>query len=145
MPNQTWIVISNTNTCKIYQYNKVPYNLSLIKEIHHDENRLKDIDITTDKSGHYQNSSSGQGSFVPQSDPKEVQIDTFSKEIADELDKARNVNAYGHLIIIAAPRMYGFLNQHLNKHVKALVKQDIQKDIISFSDNELEHFLKKEM
>lgn len=139
-----WIATANTNTCRIYSYDKNHSKLSLLKEITHPEMRLKTSDfLTTDRPGHYQASGSARGAYSPHMDAKEVEIDNFSREITEELDKGRKANLYEKLILISAPHMHGLINQHLNKHVKALVINNIEKDLLHLSEHELVEFLQK--
>ncbi len=124
----TWIVSADFSSCRIYQYQKHPKQLTLIKEIFHPSSKLKDTDLVTDAPGRYQASGSAQGAFTPRTDPKEVEIDNFAREIARELDRGRNANAYKSLIIIMAPHMHGLLSKHLDKHVHEMIEKNIQKD-----------------
>lgn len=136
-----WVVATDSTTCRIYEYTKKPIQLILVEEISHPENRLRDIEITSDKPGHYKASSGARGAFVQSSDPKAVKIANFSREIAQQLDSGRNKHAYKNLIIIAPPHMNGLLHQHINKHVKDMVTHNIKKDVIHFNDHELIDFL----
>jgi protein required for attachment to host cells len=137
-----WVVNTDSNTCRIYQYSKNPTQLTLLKEISHPENKLRDIDLTSDKPGRYKASNSSHGAYSQRTDPKEIKIDDFSREIARELDNGRNTNAYKNLIIIAAPHMNGLLFQHFNKNVKNLVTHNLEKDFIHLADHELLEMLK---
>jgi protein required for attachment to host cells len=137
-----WVANINSNICRIYQYSKNPEQITLLKEIKHPENKLRDIDLTSDKPGHYKSSSATHGAYSQPSDPKEIRIDAFSREIAKELDHGRNTHAYKNLIIIAPPHMNGLLSQHMNKHIHDLVAHNIEKDLIHMSDHELLSFLR---
>lgn len=137
----TWVLITDSNTCRLYNYSQKPDQLTLVKEIKHPENKLRDIELTSDKPGHYKASGSAHGAFSQQSDPKEIKIEAFSREIAKELDHGRNAHAYEKLILIAPPHMSGLLFQHLNKHVMDLVTHNIKKDIPHLTDHELLDFL----
>lgn len=137
----TWVVITDSNCCRIYHYHKNPEKLVLFNEINHPENKLKDAELTSDTLGRYQTGASAHGAYAPHSDPKEVKIDDFSREIAKELEKGRNMNAYNQLIIISSPHMNGLLFKHLDKHVQELVKNNIKKDAIHLTENELLEFL----
>src|SRR5580693_6662819 len=106
------VINTNTNTCRIYHYNKHPAQLNLLKEIKHPENRLKNGDIVSDRQGHYKAGNASRGAFSPHMDAKDVEIDNFSREIAKELNDERNQNEYDELIIIAPPHMRGLLLQH---------------------------------
>lgn len=135
-----WVIMSDATTCKIYEFNQ-PDHLSLIKEIYHPENKLRDIELTADKPGHYKTSGGARGAYTQSSDPKAIKVDEFSREIAKELDHGRNNHAYKKLIIISPPHTSGLLFQHLNKHVKDLVINNIHKDLLHLSDHELLSFL----
>jgi len=123
--------------CRIYDYEKNAHQVTFLKEITHPESRLKSSELASDKPGHYQAGTSGHGSFVPHSDPKEVTIDQFAHQLAKELDHARTVHAYDKLILIAPPRMEGLLQQHLNKHVKDSIAAVIQKDFHDITEKEI--------
>lgn len=136
-----WVINSNSNICRIYEYNQQEKKLPLIKEIKHPENRLKTSEIISDKQGHYK-SNSGYGSYTQTSDPKEVQIDHFYREIAEELNQGRNNENYDQLIIISPPHLIGLLFQHLDKNVKKMILNNIQKDLLHLSDQELLDFVR---
>lgn len=139
----TWVVVANTNNCRIYQYDKTHSQLSLLKEINHPELRQKTSEnLTSDKPGHYHSSQTARGAFSSHTDPKEAEVDSFSRNIAEELDKARKDKLYDKLIVVTAPHMNGLLFQHLNKHVKELVVNNIQKDMQYLTEHDLINFLK---
>lgn len=135
------VVNTNTNTCRIYHYVKHPAQLTLLKEIKHPENKLKSSEMTSDRSGHYHGGVSAHGAYSPHSDAKDIVIDNFSREIAEELNKERNNKAYDELIVIAPPHMKGLLLQHINKHVKAMIVNNIEKDLLHMPEHELLSFL----
>ena len=139
-----WVVNTNSNMCHIYTYQKSPAELTLLKELNHPENRLKKSDfLTSDKPGHYQSDPShAGGSYSQRTDPKEVAVDDFAREIARELNHGRTTHAYENLILITPPHMHGLLLQHLDKHVKELVTHTIQKDLQHLTDKELLTILK---
>ncbi len=138
-----WVVTTDSNTCRIYHYTKKPTQLTLLKELSHPENKLRDIELTSGKPGHYKTNTATHGAYSQPSDPKEIKADDFSREIAKELDHGRNTNAYKSLIIIAPPHMNGLLCHHINKHVKGLIAHTIEKDLMSMPEHELLAFLGK--
>jgi protein required for attachment to host cells len=137
-----WVIAANAVTCRIFEYNKHPEKLTILKEIEHPENRLKKEDyLTSDKPGHYKSSASNRGAYSPRTDPKEVEIDNFARQIAKELDHGRKTEAYKELIIITTPHMDGLICQHIDKHVKNTIRNNIQKDPQHVRDHELLSFL----
>lgn len=137
----TWVLVTDSTTCKLYHYTDTPKQLTLIQEINHPENRLKDIELTSDKPGHYKSGGAGRGAFSQQTDPKEIKIEDFARAIDKILDHGRKINSYEKLIIIAPPHMNGLLIQHINKHVKDLITHNIKKDIMHLSGRELQNFV----
>lgn len=137
----TWIIVFDSTICRIYQYNK--NQLVLIKELQHPENKLRDIDITSDKPGRYQSRGYAHGAYSQESDPKEIKIENFSREIAHVLDHGRNTQAYENIILVASPHMNGLLIKHLNKQVKNLIIHNIEKNLIPLTENDLLVHLKE--
>lgn len=137
-----WVVAANSVTCRIYHYDKHPAKLTLIKEIFHPENRLKKEDyLTSDKPGHYQGGDASRGAFSPRTDPKDVEIDNFAREIAKELEQGRKTGAYEKFIIMTTPHMDGLIFSHTDKHVKKLIANNIQKDPQNFSQHDLLNYI----
>jgi protein required for attachment to host cells len=141
--HNTWVLVTDSAICRLYDYNRNPEQLVLVKEIKHPENRLKDTDLTSDRPGHFKSGANNRGSFSQETDPKEVKIEEFARDIDKVLDHGRVTQAFTKLIIIAPPHMSGLLFQHINKHVKELVTHSIKKDIPNLAERELLAFLHK--
>lgn len=135
------VVIANTNTCRIYHYMTHPAKLNFLKELRHTENKLRSGDLASDRPGHYKTDQGARGAYSQHMETKEIHIDNFSREIAKELNKERIRNDYDELIVIAAPHMHGLLLQHINKHVKDLIINNIEKDVLHLPEHELIGFL----
>src|SRR5687767_11279660 len=119
-----WIITANTNHCCIYEYQGNA--LSLIKEIDHPENKLKDSELSSDKPGRYNsNNSIGGGAYSPHTEIEDVQDNDFAREIARELREEKNKNTYKELIIIMPAQIEGLFSKHLNKNVKGVIKLTI--------------------
>lgn len=136
-----WVVTANTNTCRIYDYDKKSKQLNLLREIQHPENRQKTSELLTDRPGHYQTRGTARGAYSSRTGAKEVEINNFAREIAEELNSARNEHEFEQLIIISPPHMNGILFQHINKHIKDVVIHNIKKDLHHLTDSDLLDFL----
>lgn len=139
----TWLITANTNSCRIFQYDKKSKSLTLVKELIHNESRLKGIDLESDKPGHYLTTSSAHGTFQPHKEPKEIEVDHFAQNIAKELDQGRRTNQYEKLILAIPPHMHGLLNQHLESHVKNCINLNINKDYTHLTEKEILEAMKK--
>lgn len=135
-----WVVATNSNLCRIYEFDRK--SITLVKELKHPESRPKKSEyLTSDRPGHYKTDSAVHGAYQPHTDPKEIELEKFSRDISHELNQGRNKNAYEALVIISTPHMNGTLMKHLDKHVKELVKKEIHKDVMHLQDHELHDFL----
>lgn len=135
------IITANSNHCCIYDYHHQKKKLQLVKEFDHPENKLKNSELLTDKSGRYGTKSMHGGSFSPDSDAGWVNRDNFARELAHELDEERNHHDYTELVLIMSPQMEGLLAQHLNKQVKGFIKHIIQKNMMHCTERELLQYL----
>ncbi|HAT9777352.1 TPA: host attachment protein [Legionella pneumophila subsp. pneumophila] len=131
----TWLVVFDSTICRIYDYCK--NQLILIKEIQHPENKLRDIDITSDKPGRYQSGGYVHGTYSQESDPKEIKIENFSREISSILEHGRKTHAYEKLVLVASPHMNGLLLKHINKQLEDLIIHNIEKDLVHLTENNL--------
>ena len=139
----TWVLVANASEARIFGTDRIGEAMECMKEFSHPESRGKGSELASDRPGHYQSKGTGHGAFVEPSDPKEYEADRFASELAKELDKGRNDNAYRKLVVVAAPHFYGLLNNHMNKHTRAMVVNDIQKDLTDCEPRELPTRLKE--
>lgn len=134
-----WVIVCDSSTCFIYEYDR--QTLHLLKEISHPENKLKDFDLTSDKPGRYQSGESRKGSYEQKMDPKAVKINDFIREVSKKLEHGRTQHDYDHLIFITPPQISGLFSEHLNHHVKNLIRNNIHKDIVHLPQHQLLSFL----
>src|SRR3990167_1618558 len=117
--SHVWILVANASEAKIFQVNRLKFlmgkePLKFVIAFAHPESRKKDLDLTSDKLGHYQSSRAGSGSFVEPTDPKKYEAESFAREIAAKLDEARVANKFESLILVVSPRFLGMLKKHIH-------------------------------
>ncbi|WP_131781061.1 host attachment protein [Legionella gresilensis] len=138
-----WIILANTNECRIYYYDKKS-NIRVYKEISHPENKLKNQDLDTDKPGRYAISGSAtRGTFTERNSSIDYNIDRFAHEIAQELEQADNHNQYEAVTLIMPAQLYGLVHHYLSNKIQNKIKQVIQKNIMNLPEQELADYLKK--
>jgi protein required for attachment to host cells len=136
----TWVVVADSSSCRIYEFSKSPQNLSLIKEICHPENLLKDSSYVSDRQGNFRH-----GTFLATADPKKTKVCQFSKEIATLLEHDRKCHAFQHLILVSPPQMNGLIRQQFSKHLKRFLDLSIDKSLSHFKPQQLSSFLKQHL
>ena len=138
----TWVLIANASEASLYKAQKGHLlnnsgELELVRSFSHPESRLKDTEITSDRSGHYQGKNTGHGDFVEPTDPKESESLHFAKELASALEAGRKSNAFEALIIAAPPHFHGLPNKEINGELSKSIWLHIKKDYTKDNDRQL--------
>jgi len=66
--------------------------------------------------------------YEPNQTPAEHETELFAKDLAHYLLKAQQEGRYQHLVLSASPQFLGTLRNNLDPHVKAVIKQEFNKD-----------------
>ncbi|MHB9119754.1 MAG: host attachment protein [Burkholderiales bacterium] len=139
----TWILIANASQARLFINEGPNKGLKLLKELFHPESREKASDLVSDRPGHYKSGGNGNGAYVPPTDPKEHEAETFALELAKELEHGRTGNRFQRLIVAATPAFLGKINNSLSHHVSGLVSNTLQKDYTKANEKELAAHLEK--
>ena len=132
MPN-TWLIVANSSQATLYETERTPKTLKLLKEFIHPPSRAKGSELASDRPGHYQGDARGtggstHGAFKEAVDPKAYEHERFATELAKELDSGRSANSFKNLIIVASPRFHGLLNKRMSSQLAKMVSRHVDKD-----------------
>jgi protein required for attachment to host cells len=130
--------------------------MTLIKELNHVESKMKQHELVTDKPGIYRaghakasdnNNAKGfsPGQYTSQTEPKEIEVDKFAKQISNILEHAYSINQYEKLILVAEPHFLGSLKKNLSNQTKKSVKHTISKDGIHIAESDLHRMIQREL
>lgn len=138
-----WIISLNGSLGHIYSYEPDQHNLVFLKSLTNPSAHLKDRDILTDKPGHYKTAHSAKGAYEAPSDPHEVELDRFTRNLADLLKKGLNNHQYKQLILCAPPHVGGALLRNLDKQVENALLVNIKKNFAQLDPLQLADYLKE--
>jgi protein required for attachment to host cells len=79
--------------------------------------------------------------MAAQPNPKVVEKNRFSRQLADELEAARTHNRLGQLILVAEPRFLGDLRSRLSSPTSRLVVLEIAKNLTQLTPREIQAHL----
>lgn len=136
-----WIMVANSNDCRIYEYDKHVEDLCLIDEIKHPENRFKNRELDSDRAGHYKANGHGRGAYEPEKTSHDHAVEEFVREMACKLNDGRNHHAYDSLVLLVPPFIEGLLLKHLKKQILSKIQQIIQKNMMHLSQHQLKQYL----
>ena len=104
-----------------------------LKEVRTDvnpEGRLHQKDLVTDRPGRqHESMGEGRSAMDESTDPKVVESQRFAKELAERLNKSRKAGDLERLYLVAPPKFLGEVRKHLKDDVKALMAEEIGKDL----------------
>jgi protein required for attachment to host cells len=137
----TWILVANAAEARLYSTDKIGEAMECVREFEHPAGRAKGIDLVSDRPT--QGKGAGHGPLGEASEAKAIELEHFAAELAKALEEGRNVNAYRHLVLVAAPHFHGLISKHLTGHTRALVSHNIEKDYSTYSERDLAARLKE--
>ncbi|BBB14588.1 protein required for attachment to host cells [Candidatus Rickettsiella viridis] len=137
-----WIISLNSSLGHIYSYEPKEHQLTLLESLTNPSAHLKDSDLLTDKPGHYQTMHAAKGAYEAPSDPHEVALARFTRNLADLLKKGLDNHQYKKLILCAPPHVGGALLSNLDKQVEHTLLINIKKNFVESDPSQLIDYLK---
>ncbi len=140
MPNR-WIVTADKSKARFFK--SLPgKKLEELETLTHPASRLNEKDMASDRPGlSMDKGSEGRHGLEPSSDPKRQEAVIFSRIVAAKLDKARSLQQFQELIIVAPPAFLGMLREQLSKQVTQSVTREIPKNIAALTPDEIQKHL----
>ena len=138
-----WIISLNSSIGHIYSYEPKEYKLTLLESLANPNAHLKNGDLLADRPGHYQTMHSAKGAYEAPTEPVEVELDRFTRKLADLLKKGLNSHQYKQLILCAPPHVGGTLLNNIDKQVEHTLLVNIKKNFAEADSSQLVDYLKE--
>jgi protein required for attachment to host cells len=142
--NQTWILLADSASARLYQTDEHLRDWAVVREFNHPEGRAKESELVSDKPGRVQQSRGYRSAMEPPTPRKKVEAERFARLLADVLDQGVVSGAYQRLIVVAAPPFLGELRSALSDRVsdRALV---IDKDYLHLDPPQVKQRLQEQL
>jgi protein required for attachment to host cells len=144
----TWIITANAGRARFFSEDGPAEPLQELEDMVNNGARLRANEAETDKHGIFaggktthnvggtqgvaaaHNAGAGQpnSQYEPNQTPAEHETELFAKDLSQYLLKAQQEGRYQSLVISASPQFLGTLRSNLDAHVKAVIKQEFNKD-----------------
>ena len=131
MTPTTWIVIANGSRARVFASDDKLEKARLVAELEHSESRAKGHELTTDDRGRTRprNKDAVRGAaHAYTTTPHDVEIDRFSREVAERLRLAYARNELDSLVLVASPQFLGALLSNLVASMQPVVRATLAKD-----------------
>jgi protein required for attachment to host cells len=136
-----WVISLNNSLGHIYFYEQ--HTLTLLESLKNPSAQLKNSDLISDGPGHYQTAHSAKGTYEAANSPRDVELDHFTKNLANLLKKGLDNHQYKQLILCAPPHVGGVLLSNLDKQVAQSILINIKKNFVESDPPLLASYLKK--
>lgn len=142
----TWIVVVDSSRGKIYVQDKHSSELQEKVDLVHPSARLHGVELSSDRAGKHTGAfGQGQHVFDARTNVKDHEVEIFAREIAEHLETGRTSGQFQKLVLMAPPAFLGVLREQLSDGVRELVVDEIAKDLVTHSSeevrNKLQHVL----
>ena len=136
MPTQ-WIIVTDSVKARIFSRENKNSVLREVEDLTHPSGRKKASELESDKPGRsFDSRGQGRHSMEPAHTRRDKELMVFVEQISDYL--STHQDDYDDLIIISPPRLLGLLRKQLDKTVSRKVTQEIDKDMVKFTPDDIE-------
>lgn len=132
----TWVIVANSNDCRIFDYQKSNKEIVLIKELNNPYALKKSSEMGEDAPGSFKARDAAHGSYSFRITPKEDEIEKFAHQVAMTMNEGRRKEMFDDLLLIAGPHINGMIHGSLDSHLQNSAKR-IEKDYTKLSEIDL--------
>lgn len=136
------IVVCNHSQVRLFKAN----NMSIVSEIADQVNpqaRMRDQHLATDEPGKYRGGGLGGQHHAEdhRTAPRDKAAANFARDIAAAVETMVATHRLEKLYIIAEPAMLGLLRAELSDHCRKLVADEITKDVVGRTPDQIRDYL----
>lgn len=126
-----WVLVADSARARLFEQLPGEKELREIADFPNPDGRAHDRELTTDaRTRLYDKGHTGEShSTGPEVDAVDHAVELFAKDLVERLEKGRNDHRYDRVALIAAPRFLGKLRDKMGKDLRALVGQELDKDL----------------
>jgi protein required for attachment to host cells len=130
--SSNWILIADSSRATLLETDKNLAGWRVLLELEHPESRLKGSALTSGDHGRTSprnRDSTRRAAVAPKTPPKEVEINKFSRELAEILRLGHDRNEYDTAILVAPPEFLGLLRAAITSTVQATIRTEVGKNL----------------
>lgn len=126
-----WIVAVRRANASIFASHGNQQPLEIVREIEHPEGRLKAAEINADRPGRaFDRAGQGRHGMSTEESTTEQVDQRFVATLARDLEHARHVGEFSHVVLVAAPKLLGKLRAELSENTRKVVLAELAKDLV---------------
>lgn len=124
------VVVADRAGARLLAYAGRGQGLALVRELANPDGRKRNREIDTDRPGRVQDRRGGAPhSLEREESPHERAAATFARDLAHQLEQARNRHDFEGLFLVAEPRFLGMIQKALDPVTAKSVRGTLGKDL----------------
>jgi len=137
-----WVLAADSARARVLKTETNDSEFTELTAMYNPEGRLKENSLVSDSPGS-QSDGGGMGRHAvpPRHSHKRTAAQRFAKEVAHTLETAYENHDYHKLYIVAAPQFLGELRSHLPNKIRQTVVGEYDRNVTTFSAEEIRHVL----
>lgn len=135
------ILVADSARARFFTVDSPTAELVELETYANPEARLREEALMDDRPGRRFDPGPSRSAVEDRTDPKDVTIRRFARELAQKLDQDRNQGKLERLYLVAGPPFLGVLRKHLDNQVKPLIAEEIPKDLAHLEPRKLRKHL----
>ena len=138
------VVVADASRARILSTREDPGELYEVEDLVHPESRQREQDLVAEGMG---SDSGGYGRQLMghENAAHEREADIFAKELCDLIDKRRQHEKLRRVYLVAAPHFLGLLRARLSKQCTSLVSDEVAKNLVTHSLEDIRSHLPKRL
>jgi protein required for attachment to host cells len=126
-----WILVADSGHARILELRKKPREFHQVQELVSESQHLNSRDMVSDASGRAFHAKGPMSHSKRQrSDAHDLAEQAFSRMLVGKLEKAANLKAFEHLVLIADPKTLGRVRQYMSKALSGMVTNELNLDVV---------------
>jgi protein required for attachment to host cells len=135
----TWVVVADASGGRIFSFPFKSKPWKLVNELKGDRSNAPDEGSSAGhRAGNHQGALKGHAAG---SNHKEKQERGFAHELVEVLEHGMSANEFGHVVLVAPPKLLGELREGLGRGLAARVVTEVHKDYTHLTAKELQQKL----
>jgi|GEM_PF-470836 len=131
---KTWVLIADRGHARIFSWESYTDDWTITARFEFPEGRLREGETQTDRPTSFSTQGGGRSSPEPHVDRQHLTAATFSNELVEYLNLARQQGRFDVLWVAAPPLFLGEFRQHLPSTLSPLVAREWNKDLTQLAD-----------
>ena len=140
------VVVADSSKARFLIAESIDSPLLDQRDFVHPESRLREQDLVTDGAGSGSDSGGhGKHSMGHEKTALQKQAADFAQELGREIEKLRAAGGLYRIYLVAPPKFLGLLRTQITKSCAALVADEITKDLVKHSIDDIRSHLPRRL